>query len=309
MIDPFRFGHWVSKPAIKRLELDAKSAVAPEDDIEAIRVHYDGFNQEHLAEALNLYPVEIERVEIAGVATHLVSRGDCAEDPILLCLHGGAFMWGRGAGALLEAVPVASVSGFRVAAVEYALAPEHKFPASIDDVVAVYRTLLESRRPESIGIYGCSAGGMLTAQVVARLIEEGMPVPGAIAMLCGTGLEFDGDSPQAAAAFSAKMDNVDSIRLASLPHFIGADPADRTLFPGEHGEVLEKFPPSLLVTGSRDFAASSVSTMHRRLNAAGVDASLFDFDGMWHAFHMATTLPEAREVFAILSDFFSKHLR
>ena len=217
-------------------------------------------------------------------------------------------MWGRGAGALLEAVPVASVSNLPVLAVEYALAPEQRYPDAIDDVLAVYRSLLDRQAARSIGMYGCSAGGILTAQVTARLIAEGLPVPGAIAMICGTGLEFDGDSPHVAAAFSSRRDDVDGIRLTSLPHLADACHRDPILFPGEHEDILTQFPASMLVTGSRDFAASSVTTMHRRLVAAGIEASLFDFDGMWHAFHMATTLPESRELFGLLSAFFDRHL-
>ena len=97
-------------------------------------------------------------------------------------------------------------------------------------------------------------------------------------------------------------------KIGELAYLSTADPRDPLVFPGEHADVLARFPPTLLVTGSRDFAASSVTTMHRRLRAAGVDASLLHFDGMWHAFHMATTLPEARETFGALSDFFTAHL-
>lgn len=127
-------------------------------------------------------------------------------------------------------------------------------------------------------------------------------------MICGTGLEFHGDSPHVAAALSARQDNVDRIRLAEMPHLAGVDPGDPILFPGNSRQILERYPPSMLVTGSRDFAASSVTTMHRRLVAAGAEASLFEFDGMWHAFHMATTLPESRELFGLLSAFFDRHL-
>lgn len=63
------------------------------------------------------------------------------------------------------------------------------------------------------------------------------------------------------------------------------------------------------MTGTRDFAASSIATMHRRLLAAGAEAQLLHFDGMWHAFHMATALPEARETFAAMHRFFARHLR
>lgn len=307
-MDPLKFGHWVSYEAVERYRADSEAPEVPDEGVEAIRAHYDAFNKEHLLAARDHYDVAIEHTAIRGVTVHYVSPRKQSSRKTLICLHGGAFMWGRGAGALLEAIPVAAVSGMRVAAVEYALAPENCYPAAVEDVVAIYRTLLEKQEAKSIGIYGCSAGGVLTAQVVARLVQEGDPLPGAIAMLCGTGLEFDGDSTRIAAALSMRQDNVESLRLGALPHLVGADPEDKNLFPGEHPEVLSSFPPSLLVTGSRDFAASSVSTMHRRLVAAGVDAALFSFDGMWHAFHMATTLPESREVFALLANFFNSKL-
>lgn len=308
MIDPFRFGPWVSDEAIARFRCDAGQPMAPED-IASARAHYDRYNQRHLAAARDAYAVQIDRRDYPGIFVHSVASASPDEVRTLICLHGGAFMWGRGAGALLEAVPVASVSEIPVLAVEYALAPERKFPEAVDDVIGVYRTLLETRPAESIGLYGCSAGGILTAQVVARLISEDLPVPGAIAMICGTGLEFEGDAPCTSAAFSPREDGVDTIRLAALPYLADADPADPLIFPGEHPEMLANFPPSMLVTGSRDFAASSITTMHRRLIAAGAEASLFQFDGMWHAFHMATTLPESRELFGLLSAFFHRHLK
>lgn len=308
-MDPFKFGHWVSAEAAEQFRTDAYEPTVPDGDIESVRAHYDAFNERHLAVALDRYRVDIERADIAGVAVDWVCRPQSQSHRTLLCLHGGAFMWGRGAGALLEAVPVASVSGIRVGAVEYALAPERKFPDAVEDVLTVYRNLLERQDADTIGIYGCSAGGMLTAQVTARLIGEGLPLPGAIAMLCGTGMEIDGDSTRVASALSNRQDHVDEIRFGALPHLAGVDPADKILFPGEHPDILARFPQSLLITGTRDFAASSVSTMHRRLVAAGADASLFSFDGMWHAFHMATAMPESREVFALLSDFFAGRLR
>jgi acetyl esterase/lipase len=141
------------------------------------------------------------------------------------------------------------------------------------------------------------------------MIEEDMPVPGAIAMLYGTGLEMTGDSAASANAFTVGADDGEPLSLASLPYFAGANIADPLVFPGEHPDRLERFPASLLITGTRDFAASSVTVMHRRLLAAGVDASLIQFDGMWHAHHMATTLPESRETFAALARFFATHLR
>ncbi len=310
MMQPKQFSAWVSAEAQQMFAAESRSPTAPPlDDIAALRAHYDLFNQRQLAVAREHYAVQIAKDEIAGVAVDIVAPSDGEPDRrTLICLHGGAFMWGRGAGALLEAVPVAATSKLRVIAVEYALAPEEIFPAAVDNVLSVYEALRTQQPASSIGIYGCSAGGMLTAQSVARMIEEALSVPGAIAMLCGTGLEMDGDAKISAAFLNGEAESAEAPSIASLPYLSQADPRDPLVFPGEHPDVLTNFPPSLLVTGSRDFAASSVTTMHRRMVAAGVDASLLHFDGMWHAHHMATTLPESRETFAALARFFRDHL-
>lgn len=310
MMQPKQFSAWVSAEAQQMFAAESRAPTAPPfDDIAALRAHYDLFNQRQLAVAREHYAVQIAKDEIAGVAVDIVAPSDGEPDRrTLICLHGGAFMWGRGAGALLEAVPVAATSKLRVIAVEYALAPEEIFPAAVDNVLSVYETLRIQQPASSIGIYGCSAGGMLTAQSVARMIAEALPVPGAIAMLCGTGLEMDGDAKASAAFLNGETESAKAPSIASLPYLSQADPRDPLVFPGEHLDVLANFAPSLLVTGSRDFAASSVTTMHRRMVAAGVDASLLHFDGMWHAHHMATTLPESRETFAALARFFREHL-
>ena len=125
-------------------------------------------------------------------------------------------------------------------------------------------------------------------------------------MLCGTGLDMIGDSQASAAVLTGHPGEPHG--LTRLPYFTGADAGDPLVFPGQHDAVLARFPPSLLVTGSRDFAASSVTTMHRRLLAAGAETQLLHFDGMWHAHHMATTMPESRETFAALARFFAAHL-
>ncbi|MGQ2929890.1 MAG: alpha/beta hydrolase [Sphingopyxis sp.] len=75
-----------------------------------------------------------------------------------------------------------------------------------------------------------------------------------------------------------------------------------------HPELLAHFPPSLLISATRDFAASAVSVMHRRLLAAGVEASFVLFDGLWHAHHMDVDLPESVETYKIVAGFFRKYL-
>jgi acetyl esterase/lipase len=218
-------------------------------------------------------------------------------------------MWGSGAGAVLEAVPVAAASGMKVVAVDYRLAPEHMFPAAVDDVVSVYDELRNKVHASQIGIYGCSAGAALTAQAVARLITQATPLPGAVGMFHAAGLQLLGDSLGLSELLQGKTSREGAPSFETMPYFASTETADPLALPGNDPALLKHFPPSLLISGTRDFSASSVSVMHRRLIAAGVDAQFLLFDGMWHAHHMFTTLPESRETFAAIASFFDLKLR
>lgn len=311
MTDAGQFAAWVSDEA-KALFLEHAKAPVPPTGLAELREFYDVYNRGLLAKALDRYAVTIVEGELAGVGIHDVAPAGGVKSPMtLLCLHGGGFMWGDGAGALLEAVPIAAVAGARVIAVDYRMAPEHIFPAAVDDILAVYTALLETQEPGSIGIFGCSAGAMLASEVVARIASEQLPVPGAIALFHGAGLEFDGDSVLAAQILDPKLAQQGGTlpKMEDFAYFAGADANDPLVLPGRHPGCLAHFPPTLLVTAMRDFAASAVSVMHRRLLAAGVDASFVLFDGLWHAHHMDVDLPESRETYDIVARFFRRHLR
>jgi epsilon-lactone hydrolase len=216
---------------------------------------------------------------------------------------------------LVEAVPMAATMGIEVIAVDYRMAPEFVFPAASEDVAQVYAELLKTYDASSIGIYGCSAGGILTAQATAWMIHKRMPLPGAIAMTGGSGIETDGDSVWTAPILNGERkpsyvseSDVGPLRLGAVPYLAGAHPTDPLAFPATSSEMLARFPPSLLLTASRDFAASSLTMLHRRLVAAGVDARLFVFDGLWHAFQIFPELPESEELHRLLAAFFDRTL-
>jgi acetyl esterase/lipase len=306
--NPPPLGRWVSEAASDRFEAIRRLPDTPIDDVGAAREHYDRFNTDRLDVALELYPVTIQNDVVGGVVVHEVLPATVkADEPVLVCLHGGAFIWGAGAGALVEAVPVAAVSGLRVIAVDYRLSPEHRFPAAVEDVVAVIAAL-RAQGVRRIGAFGCSAGGVLTAQVTARLLSDGLAPPDAIAMLHGCGVDIGGDSLATAELLNGTPGAAAIERLHDLSYFEGTDATNPLVFPGESPAVLSQFPPAMLISGTRDFAASSTTQMHRRLLAGGRDAQLVIFDGMWHAHHADTDLPEARETFALLANFFRSRL-
>jgi acetyl esterase/lipase len=228
---------------------------------------------------------------------------------VLINVHGGGFIFGRPWVGQMEAVPVAATAGIRVVTVDYRMAPEHEFPAASEDVAKVYRHLLGQYAPGNIGIYGCSAGAVLTSQSVVWIEKEGLPRPGAVAMLGAAGGYWgEGDAGHFCAARSG-------IPLAELadpcrnPYFRNADPADPLVFPMRSRAHLARFPASLLVAATRDLALSSVVHMHCLLVALGVPADLHVWEGLDHAFHYWPDLPQSREVYQVIARFFDRHLR
>ncbi|MHB1057684.1 MAG: alpha/beta hydrolase [Rhodanobacter sp.] len=280
--------------------------------IAASRAYYDKINSDRAARMEKLYPVHVHAEAIGGVPTDVVepAQGIAAAQRhrVLVNLHGGAFLWGAHSGGLVEAIPLASLGRIKVVTVDYRQGPEHVFPAASEDVEAVYRALLKQYPAKNIGIYGCSAGGVLTAEAVARIIAKKLPVPGAIGTFCGSISELGGDSAFTASVLSGDPPPSGPLRLSDLPYFKGASASDPLVFPANSPALLAKFPPTLLITGTRDFTMSSVLHSQALLTAAGVDTELHAWDGMWHAFFSDPEMPESRQAYAVMVRFFDRRL-
>ncbi len=203
-----------------------------------------------------LCPNKLVEDKIAGVPVRIVTPDDLPEanrDKVLLNLHGGGF--NSDSGSYTESIPIASFAKIKVVAVLYRLAPEHPFPAAVDDSVAVYKELLKTYKPDHIIIYGTSAGAILTAEVAARLKQLGLPLPAALGIFSGMGdFARNGDSIAlyGLRGFSGHLDPP-----TSDPHdlyYVGStDPKDPVLSP-VYGD-LHGLPPTLFITSTRDHAA------------------------------------------------------
>lgn len=276
------------------------------------RTFYDRMNSDRAARMEKLYPVKIHAETIAGVGTDVVlpAQGVSPENThrVLINLHGGAFLWGAHSGALVESIPIASIGRIKVIGIDYRQGPEYTFPAASDDVEAVYRSLLKQYKPAEIGIYGCSAGGVLTAEAVARFISDKLPVPGAIGTFCGSLTDLSGDSSYVAPLLNGQDVPVRPLGLIDLPYFHGANPRDPLVQPGLSPALLAKFPPTLLITGTRDMMMSSVVHSQQLLDRAGVRTELHVWEGMWHSFFSDPELPESREAYAVTARFFDRTL-
>lgn len=284
------------------------------NDLAKQRAFYQAWNDRRLAEMHGRFATRSARETIGGVAVDIVTPEEGVApsnaNRVLINVHGGAFMWGSGSGALVEAIPIAATMKVKVVTVDYRLTPENRYPAASEDVTAVYRALIRHYRPENVGIYGCSAGGAITAQATAWIRGEGLPPPGAIGTFCGTGAAYSGDSPFVAGPITGG----DVLPFPALPptipnpYMAGVAPQDARAYPlGSEAEIAA-MPPTLLLAGGRDFAVSALTLAHRRLTAAGVASELQLFDGLPHAFFMWPDMPESIEAYRLIAGFFDRHL-
>jgi epsilon-lactone hydrolase len=280
--------------------------------IAASRAFYDKLNSARVRRMRELFAVTVRKSRIAGVVAYTVSpSGGVAPanaHRVLLNLHGGAFLWGADSGALAEAIPIAAVGRIKVITIDYRQGPEHVYPAGSEDVAAVYRVLLQHHEPREIGIYGTSAGGILTAEAVAWLGAHDLPPPGAIGTFCGSVMLGAGDSAYLAPMLNGGTVPAHPLGLSDLPYFKGARADDPEVVPGVSRKVLAKFPPTLLITGTRDMLMSSEIRSQDLLTQAGVDAELHVWDGMWHAFFVDPDMPESMQAYHVIARFFARHL-
>jgi acetyl esterase/lipase len=261
-----------------------------------------------IALAQEIYPVVIEEATIAGVKVRRITpKGGVApdkKDRVLINLHGGGFT--VDSGSFLESIPIASLTKTEVVTVYYRLAPKDLFPAPVDDVVAVYKELLKTHRPDKMAIYGTSAGAGLTVMSIARFKHDGIPLPAAIGIFSG-----NGDSRQP----------TDSTAFFGVPGLVGAkvpQPGQRSAVLAQHDpndplaspitSDLKGWPSALCMTGTRDTALAGTVNFHRALLRAGVEAKLMVYDALPHAFWYEVGVPEAQEALAYQAKFLDSHL-
>jgi epsilon-lactone hydrolase len=270
------------------------------------RARTDEWRKFGTAEARKYYPANVEETTTAGVRTDIITpltMPEANRDRVLINLHGGGF--NSDSGSLIEGIPIANLAKTKVVSVYYRLAPENPFPAAVDDVIAVYKELLKSYKPHNIGIFGTSAGAILTAEVVVRLKQSGLPLPAALGIFSGLA-DFSrvGDSRQLFTlnGLPGELRPVDANHLPDDP-YVGKtdrkDPVLSALFADLRG-----MPPSLLVTSTRDLLLSDTCTFHRALLQAGVDAHLVVFEALPHAFWYHFQLPETKEALELMAKFF-----
>ena len=256
-----------------------------------------------------IYPVNIQADTVAGVPVRVITPLSIPPEKrnrVLINLHGGGF--NSDSGSFTESIPVAYLAQTKVIAVLYRLAPEHPFPAGLDDAVDVYQELLKTLEPRHIGVYGTSAGAILTAELTAKLKQLKLPLPAATGIFSGLGDFSETGDSMALFALNGFAGHLDPpVPGARNREYLAAtDPKDPILSPLYSD--LSGFPPTLFITSGRDLLLSGTTILHRAYVRAGVDAQLVVFEALAHAFWNNPDLPESREAHQLMSSFLDKHL-
>ena len=257
--------------------------------------------------------IEVETERLAGVVVRRLAprEGKAAKPGVILYIHGGGYVFGGGPAGITEALPLVR-KGWRVVAVDYRLAPEHPFPAAIDDAFAVYRALLEEDPQRPVAVFGTSTGGAMTLILALQAEHAGVALPAAL--IAGTpwsDLTETGDTYRTLEGVDNVLGSYDGMLASAAEAYAdGRDMRDPLLSPVYADEAeLAKFPPTLLLSGTRDLFLSNTVRMHKRLLLAGADARLVVYEALSHAqYYFVEDAPETAEHYEILERFLLKSL-
>lgn len=227
---------------------------------------------------------EIANISMDGVPAERVRCGN-ADAGAILYLHGGAYVAGGPDTHRSITGRLARSAQARVFAIDYRLAPEHPFPAALEDAIAAYRWLLErGNDPKRIVIAGDSAGGGLTVATALKLRDEGVPLPAAL-LVFSPWLDLTcSEQPDPELARKDIMIRPAWIRQAAAL-YRGCGAAEQPLVSPLYAE-LHGLPPTLIQVGTHELLLPDSEKLAARMQAAGTEAQLQVYPEMWHVFQI-----------------------
>ena len=252
---------------------------------------------------LKQHNVTTEMKAIGGTPCMFVYPPDTQTDWPILYGFGGGYVSGSPFEDLTIAAPIASITGAVVVIPHYRLAPEHPWPAAIDDGLSVYREL--SQRP--FAVVGESAGGNFCLALMLRAKILGMSLPSAAALMSPwCDLTNSGDS-------LSSNDGRDPILTAqhvnfAAKHYAGDNDLNDPIISPINGDFDETFPPTLITSGSRDLLMSQSSELTNILRRQGVSVDLRIWEDLWHVFEWDDQLPEAYQSISEIGEFLTGHM-
>jgi monoterpene epsilon-lactone hydrolase len=205
---------------------------------------------------------------------------------------------------------MAGLGGYKVIGVDYRLLPEHPFPAAMDDAMAVWKEAIKSTKPVDIGVFGSSVGGSMVLSLVQRAKREGLPLPGAV--MSGTpwsDLSKTGDSYYTNDGVDGTLSYDAFWSGVAKLYANGRDLKDPLVSP-LYGDF-SGFPPTFLVSGTRDLFLSNTVRVEQKLLQAGVPTELVVEEGQYHMAYLDAAMvdaPESTELYSYIAEFFNTYL-
>ncbi len=241
-------------------------------------------------------PRKVDYVDtvVGGVPAIVATPTEVTPVRHILYIHGGAYVLGSPRSHIAMCARLAKRAAATVTVIDYRLAPEHLYPAAVDDCVAAYRAIIADVDPSMVTIAGDSAGGGATLATLGALKAAGDPMPGAVYVLSPwTDLTGSGESVVTRVAHDPMFDGEGLPEAATI--YAGDTPLDdpgvSPLFADPTG-----YPPTLIQTGMDEILLSDSTRLAERYEAAGVDVRLDLRDHLWHVYPiLAGYMPEATD--------------
>jgi monoterpene epsilon-lactone hydrolase len=243
-------------------------------------------------------------VDAGGVPSEWVEMPGSRSDSVFLFIHGGGYYRGSASSSRSGVAWIAGATASRVLSIDYRLAPEHRFPAAIEDTHATYRWLQEEGfDAKRIVVGGVSAGGGLALALLLAARDAGEPMPaGAVPMSAWTDLAQTGETFRTNAASDPSISKEYLDRFAGL-YLNGTDPSTPLASP-IYGD-LHGLPKILMQVGSAETMLDDSRVFAERAREAGVDVTLEEWPDMFHGWQsQAHRLPEARDAVARIGEFY-----
>ncbi len=248
-------------------------------------------------------------VDAGGVQAEWIVPPSAAAERVLLYLHGGGYVLCSVSTHRDLISRIARAAGVRGLGVDYRLAPEHPFPAAVEDAITAYRWLVShGTAPGRIAIAGDSAGGGLTLATLVALLDAGDPLPAAAVCLSpwvdleGTGASF---SAKVAADPFVRKEMIEFLAQQYLGGSDARTPLAAPLYADLHG-----LPPLLIQVGTAEILLDDATRIADRAKAAGVEVSLEVWDDMIHVWQLfAPLLPEGQQAIERIGSFIREHMR
>ena len=294
----------------KSQELDQVIALVQSREIDESQGATEGGRRsfEKMVDEFNIgVPATYRRVNAGGVTAEWVAADGASDSRVVLYFHGGGYIIGSPRTHRPMLTHLSRDSGARVLSLDYRLAPEHPFPAPVEDAVASYRWLLsEGYDPSRIALAGDSAGGGLTVAALVQIRYLGLPVPAAgVCVSPWVDMEGLGESMETRAEADPMIVR-EGLLLSAKTYLGGADP--RAPLAAPLYADLRGLPPLLIQVGDAEVLLDDSTRLAGVAREAGVKVQMDVWDDMIHVWPLfAPILPEGKQAIAQAGEFIKKH--